>query len=320
LNDRAHRDQWISEVFRTPLISAEVKVFLLFLERYYMKADGEVREPREDLAKALACHPRKITAKFNMAIAGGVMEQTVRGGKGRTATYRTTLPSGPQGASTRHPMERSGCQHPAPYARAKGAADYHPEAGSQGAGTRPPEDAQGASTRHPETAPFKGTARAHSRDSDRNHLTHAEADDSRRGGVVVPLFDEEPKEPSLRSQTPASAGARASGEHPAFAEWYAAYPVHKARGAAVKAFTKAAKKTDAQTLIAAAKRYRDDPQVIRGYAKHPATWLNQECWLDEPAPAAQPPTTFTPSHDPTGTDARVAGWAALAAELDRNQP
>lgn len=85
----------------------------------------------------------------------------------------------------------------------------------------------------------------------------------------------------------------ADGEHPAFAEWYAAYPVHKARGAAVKAFAKAvAKVDDPQILIAAAKRYREDPQVARGYGKHPATWLNAECWLDEPAPRpATPPYT-----------------------------
>jgi hypothetical protein len=58
--------------------------------------------------------------------------------------------------------------------------------------------------------------------------------------------------------------------------------VHKARGAAVTAYNKALKKTDPATLLAAGKRYRDEPQVKRGYGKHPATWLNQECWLDEP--------------------------------------
>ncbi len=49
---------------------------------------------------------------------------------------------------------------------------------------------------------------------------------------------------------------------------------------------------DPSVLIAAAKRYRDDPQVIRGFGKHPATWLNAKCWLDEPTPepdAARPP-------------------------------
>ena len=44
---------------------------------------------------------------------------------------------------------------------------------------------------------------------------------------------------------------------------------------------------DPQVLIAAAKRYRDDPIVLRGWGKHPATWLRAKCWLDEDTPAPQ---------------------------------
>jgi hypothetical protein len=77
----------------------------------------------------------------------------------------------------------------------------------------------------------------------------------------------------------------ADDEHPRFAEWYAAYPRKKGPGAARASFNKAVKKADPQTLIDAAKRYAEsDPQVLRGFAKYPATWLNQECWLDEPDP------------------------------------
>lgn len=90
-----------------------------------------------------------------------------------------------------------------------------------------------------------------------------------------------------------SSSTKKTDEHPAFAEWYAAYPVHKARGAAVKAYAKAAAKTAPEVLLAAAKRYADDDQVRRGYGKHPATWLNQECWLDEPARAPGPAATGT---------------------------
>lgn len=81
---------------------------------------------------------------------------------------------------------------------------------------------------------------------------------------------------------------KANEEDPAFAEWYAAYPVHKARGAAVKAYAKALDKPGVtpEVLLDAAKRYRDEPQVKRGYGKHPATWLNNDCWLDEPTPLA----------------------------------
>lgn len=78
------------------------------------------------------------------------------------------------------------------------------------------------------------------------------------------------------------------GADPAFAEWYAAYPVHKARGEAEPAYAKAIREgADPLMLLESAKRYRDDPQVRRGFGKYPATWLNKKCWLDEDAPEPQ---------------------------------
>lgn len=77
--------------------------------------------------------------------------------------------------------------------------------------------------------------------------------------------------------------------------------MHKARGAAVRAFNKAVDKADPRALIAAARLYRDDPQVRRGFGKHPATWLNAECWLDEPAQLpgwAATGTDGVPGHGP----------------------
>jgi hypothetical protein len=80
---------------------------------------------------------------------------------------------------------------------------------------------------------------------------------------------------------------------PRFGEWYAAYPVHKARGDAETAYAKALREgADPQVLLETAKRYCDDPQVLDGYGKHPATWLNKKCWLDEPTPGpCRPPGT-----------------------------
>jgi hypothetical protein len=74
-----------------------------------------------------------------------------------------------------------------------------------------------------------------------------------------------------------------------FAEFYRVYPLHVARGAAERAYRRIitnGKATEAD-LLAGAMRYAaaqdgKDPT----YIKHPATWLNAKCWLDEPAPAA----------------------------------
>src|SRR5690606_19428118 len=109
-----------------------------------------------------------------------------------------------------------------------------------------------------EAAPYKGTARAHSKTADVDTTT-AEADDSRRGGVVVALFDEIEK-PSLRSHTAelrsaARAGAR---EADAFDEFWAAYPRRVGKGAARKAWAKATKKAAPEEIIAGARRYAAD--------------------------------------------------------------
>jgi hypothetical protein len=82
--------------------------------------------------------------------------------------------------------------------------------------------------------------------------------------------------------------AKASpADDPLFVEFYAAYPLRKARGDAERAWAKATREgADPQALIEAATLYAkqragQDPK----FTKHPATWLNQKCWLDETAPA-----------------------------------
>lgn len=71
----------------------------------------------------------------------------------------------------------------------------------------------------------------------------------------------------------------------AFEEWYGLFPRRVAKGAARKAYERIIKKklATAEELKDGATRYaasviNHDPK----YVKHPATWLNGECWLDEP--------------------------------------
>jgi hypothetical protein len=67
-----------------------------------------------------------------------------------------------------------------------------------------------------------------------------------------------------------------------FDSWYPIFPRRIAKGAARKAYLKALDITSADTLYWGATAYSaacegEDPRFI----KHPATWLNQECWDDE---------------------------------------
>lgn len=77
-----------------------------------------------------------------------------------------------------------------------------------------------------------------------------------------------------------------------FAGFYAAFPLHKGRGAAWTAYQRARKKTDGATLHQGALAYADligrrkatERDFHPRFILHPATWLNQERWADEPAP------------------------------------
>lgn len=68
------------------------------------------------------------------------------------------------------------------------------------------------------------------------------------------------------------------------------YPRKTGKGAARRAYDAAWKKADEEAIFAAAERYaasKPDPK----FTPHPATWLNQERWLDEelqPKPAPEP--------------------------------
>ena len=74
-------------------------------------------------------------------------------------------------------------------------------------------------------------------------------------------------------------GARSSVDE--FDRWYAVYPLHKGRDAALKAFVKARKRASLNDLVAGAERYRDDPSRKPDYTAHPASWLNAGRWLDD---------------------------------------
>jgi hypothetical protein len=96
----------------------------------------------------------------------------------------------------------------------------------------------------------------------------------------------------------ALAPAAPKKEPSGFAEFYRVYPLHVARGAAERAYRRIIKNGEATEadLLAGAMRYAaaqdgKDPT----YVKHPTTWLNGKCWLDEPAPAGARPRSYLDS-------------------------
>ncbi len=70
-----------------------------------------------------------------------------------------------------------------------------------------------------------------------------------------------------------------------FEDFWKAFPSgrKKSKATARDSFAKAAKKCDPATIIASATDYANSPAGRGQFVKMPSTWLNQECWLDDPA-------------------------------------
>lgn len=101
-----------------------------------------------------------------------------------------------------------------------------------------------------------------------------------------------------RERTTTSPASQAVSE---FASWYAHYPRKTGKAAAEKAFIKALKTTELETLMAGVIRYARDPNLPeKQFIPHPSKWLNDGRWDDDPLP----PKTggATPPPKPAGRD------------------
>jgi hypothetical protein len=79
--------------------------------------------------------------------------------------------------------------------------------------------------------------------------------------------------------SPSKRDAEAQFEH-----FWQVYPRKVAKGRARKAWAQATGKADPETIIDGARRYgREQSENDPKFVAHPATWLNGERWLDEPA-------------------------------------
>ena len=127
--------------------------------------------------------------------------------------------------------------------------------------------------------------------TDHQTISHAKPSKIKDVGIVwdevgsIPVTVQEQSILNREQGTGNRTGNREQGTREArdFDEWYAIYPRHVARGAALKAYKAVRKRdVDAETLLAGAQRAAlqyagTDPQFI----PMPATWLNAERWLDE---------------------------------------
>ena len=101
-----------------------------------------------------------------------------------------------------------------------------------------------------------------------------------------------PKPSVVKPSTESNSAERSFKED--FEDWYQHYPRRVARGAAEKALAKALRGgATLEALIEGTKRYAAQVAGKEAqYIKHPATWLNGQCWLDEPDPLPKADLTW----------------------------
>jgi hypothetical protein len=130
---------------------------------------------------------------------------------------------------------------------------------------------------------LKGRTRVHPIDSKRvNHGSEKGEQPFEKGRTAIhpTLFKESNYDLSYRLPSLSKTKIAAS----AFDAFWQAYPKKVAVNEAMRAFTRATERAPPDDIIRGAARYAaerdgEDPR----YTKHPATWLNQDCWRDQPS-------------------------------------
>jgi hypothetical protein len=108
--------------------------------------------------------------------------------------------------------------------------------------------------------------------------------DAEKAKCIASFNAETAKPNSLFSELTPPRASKRMGDDDGFAAFWQAYPRRVARGAAEKAYHRVIRNreaTEAEVLAGAmryaAQRGGEDPE----FTKHPATWLNGKCWMDE---------------------------------------
>ncbi|WP_052071046.1 hypothetical protein [Rhodococcoides fascians] len=124
----------------------------------------------------------------------------------------------------------------------------------------------------------------------------------------------------VSKRSPASATRTSADQPEGFDEFWAAYPLRKDKSAAVKAFIKARQSVELEVILAAARRYADDPNRDKGFTKYPATWLNKGSFADEDPLPARSSTPTSASARPIRSQQNHDYLARRMSELGGNGP
>ncbi len=141
--------------------------------------------------------------------------------------------------------------------------------------------------------PLNKQVRKRKADRERVAERRAEPEMSRDGRASAQNIHNNTKKKSTNvlqkeDRSVASSVAESDPEHtenPLFTEWWKCYPRKVGKEAARKAFEKALGKTNSEKLLTGVQQFAADPNLPeKQFVPHPATWLNEGRWDDEPLP------------------------------------
>lgn len=286
------RFEW-ERILRRVRVSVPSVKLVGFAMATYANADGtKIRPGQKRLAAVLGTSEMTVRRGQTELETIGMLEMVFKGhsqGRGQAggyaSEYRLTLPSDlldrvpmldPEEVNHRTPVNSDSTKDRTPMSA---ESEETPDMGEEIPDTH--EETPDIWSESPDTHVPPPDHSHHNKNHNIKHhsITVAQADaqarEPKQGEIEIDLPAEEP---------PMSKAALEKQWAEEFNGWYAIYPKHVGRGAAVNAFMKARKNgATVEELTAGARNYvaerkGEDPK----FTAAPATWLNQERWTDDP--------------------------------------
>ncbi|MGW1998436.1 helix-turn-helix domain-containing protein [Embleya sp. NPDC001921] len=270
------------------------------LAAYACKTERSIRRDLRELEKLALIRPgdpsmvAHIPADRRPAIYDLAVEQVVPRGRagddeGTSASARALLASRERGRAAREEKARSQTQEP--------ESDRTSTSGGTPTSGRNDRLLESTSSEHMRAdadvrADVDDRADVHVRDG-RTSTSQREDVHVRLTNTYEPtaeevlkdtLFESEPAAAAQRPVLVAAVAVRTESAHPTFDDFWDAYPKHRDKQAALKAWATAIKAgVDPTRIVRAAAAYADERRGQDAkYTKYPTTWLNKGCWDDEP--------------------------------------
>lgn len=111
----------------------------------------------------------------------------------------------------------------------------------------------------------------------RNPESQSSSQSSSQSGIARKVLGSE--DLSSKALKPYNKGYNAQ-----FVAFWKACPLKRDKRKALAAWERAIRRNSPEVILAGMERYRDDPNREDGFTKYPSTWLNGDCWEDEPLP------------------------------------